>query len=90
MPHWHGALVAATAAVALLLGGAGWSAARLSTAEALAAGDARIAAAVNEQREASYRASYRLYIDGLRDERADPAGRGGGRPENGPRSASVR
>lgn len=66
--RWHGALVAATAAVALLLGGAGWSAARVSSAEALAAEDARIAAAVNEQREESYRASYRLYIDGLRDD----------------------
>jgi hypothetical protein len=73
-PRWHGALVAATAAVALLLGGAGWSAARLSAAEALAADNARIAATVNAQREASYRASYRLYIDGLREDVLSLAG----------------
>jgi hypothetical protein len=66
--------VAATAAVALLLGGTGWSAARLSAAEALAADNARIAATVNEQREASYRASYRLYIDGLREDVLSLAG----------------
>jgi hypothetical protein len=60
--------VAATAAVAVLLGGAAWSADRQADAEARAAGDARIAATVNEQREASYRASYRLYIDGLRED----------------------
>ena len=67
-PRWHSALVAATAAVALLLGGTEWTAARLSAAEALAAENARIAASVNEQRDASYRASYRLYIEGLRDD----------------------
>jgi hypothetical protein len=77
-PRWHGALVAATAAVALLLGGAGLSAARLSAAEALAADNSRIAATVNEQREASYRASYRLYIDGLRDDVLTLPGSGGG------------
>ena len=67
-PRLHGAFVAATAAVALLLGGAAWSADRRGEAEARAAENARIAATVNEQREASYRASYRLYIDGLRED----------------------
>lgn len=67
-PRWHGALVALAAAVAVLLGGVAWSADRLAVADARAADEARIAATVNEQREASYRASYRLYIDGLREQ----------------------
>ena len=74
VPRWHSAVVATTAAVALLLGGTEWTAARLSAAEALAAENARIAASVNEQRDASYRASYRLYIEGLRDDVLSLAG----------------
>ncbi|HYI50664.1 MAG TPA: hypothetical protein VEX42_03735 [Microbacterium sp.] len=65
-PRWHGALVAATAAVAVLLGGTAWSAARPPVVDA-AAGSGE-AAEASEQREEFDRAGYRRYVDGLRDD----------------------
>jgi hypothetical protein len=65
-PRWHGALVAATAAVTVLLGGTAWSAARAPVADA-AAGSGE-AAEASEHREEFDRASYRRYLDGLRDD----------------------
>jgi hypothetical protein len=67
-PRWHAGLVAAAAAVAVLLGGAAWSAERLAAADARAADEARASAVLNDERAAAYRASYRLYIDGMRGE----------------------
>ncbi len=63
-PRWHGALVAATAGVAVLLGGAAWTAAR----EADVAETATFASASNEEFDARYRENYRVYVDGLRDD----------------------
>lgn len=62
-PRWHGALVAATAAVAVLLGGAAWTAAR----EADVAQTAAFASASKEDLDARSRENYRAYVDGLRD-----------------------
>lgn len=67
-PRWHVTLVAATAAIALLLGGAAWSTARAPVAGDTAAEIAASAAELNSERDAAYRASYRIYLDGLRDE----------------------
>lgn len=63
-PRWHGALVAATAAVAVLLGGAAWTAAR----EADIADTATFASASDEEFDARYRENYRVYVDGLRED----------------------
>lgn len=65
-PRWHGALVAATAAVAVLLAGTAWSAARAPAVDAAAGSND--AAEASEQREAFDRAGYRRYVDGLRDD----------------------
>jgi hypothetical protein len=65
-PRWHGALVAASASVAVLLGGTAWSGALPSEVDAaVGPGDA---AEASEQREALDRADYRRYVDGLRDD----------------------
>jgi hypothetical protein len=64
-PRWHGALVAVTTAVAVLLGGAAWTAAR----EADVAETATFASASKEEElDARYREDYREYVDGLRDD----------------------
>lgn len=67
-PRWHVTLVVATAAIALLLGGTAWSSARAPVAGVTAAEIAASAAELNSERDAAYRASYRIYLDGLRDE----------------------
>lgn len=66
-PRWHTALVAATAAIAVLLGGAAWSDSR-SRAEQPGARYAKTAAVAIAQRNAGYEAGYELYLDRLRDE----------------------
>lgn len=66
-PRWHVTLIAATAAVALLLGGAAWSNARAPVTDGDVANPAE-AAELNSERDAAYRASYRMYLEGLRDE----------------------
>lgn len=63
-PRWHGALVATTAAFALLLGGAAWNAARVTDVSETAV----FASASNEDFDARYRENYRLYVDGLRED----------------------
>lgn len=67
-PRWHVTLIAATAAVALLLGGAAWSTDRAPVTDGDVANTADAAAELNSERDAAYRASYRMYLEGLRDE----------------------
>lgn len=67
-PRWHVTLIAATAAVALLLGGAVWSSDRAPRTDGDVANTADAAAELNSERDAAYRASYRMYLEGLRDE----------------------
>ena len=64
-PRWHARLVTATAVVALVLGGAAWTAATTPDA-ALPSGDAKAAATATERRAVGYEKSYGLYLDGLR------------------------
>jgi hypothetical protein len=67
-PRGHRALVGATAAVAVLLGCAAWSASRMPVTESGPGESSSAVAGLNDERDAAYRASYRLYIDGLRDD----------------------
>jgi hypothetical protein len=67
-PRWHVTLIAATAAIALLLGGAAWSADRAAVTDGDVANPVDAAAELNSERDAAYRASYRMYLEGLRDE----------------------
>ena len=67
-PRWHTGLVTATAVVAVLLGGAAWTAAQVPSADARPAGHAKTAAVATERRAAGYEAGYDLYLDGLREE----------------------
>jgi hypothetical protein len=67
-PRWHMGLVTGTAAVALLLGAAAWTAGRAAPADGPQSAHAKTAAIANERRAAGYEAGYERYVDGLRDD----------------------
>ncbi|SFS13456.1 hypothetical protein SAMN04487846_2692 [Microbacterium sp. cf046] len=66
-PRWHTGLIAVTAVVAVLMGGAAWSENRAGPQQT-AALHAKTAAVASERRAAGYEVGYELYMDGLRDE----------------------
>ncbi|HXR44125.1 MAG TPA: hypothetical protein VN759_04915 [Pseudolysinimonas sp.] len=73
-PRWHSGLVAGTAAVAVLLGAAAWTAGQAAPADGPPSAHAKTAAIANERRAAGYEVGYGLYLDGLRNEVLDLPG----------------
>lgn len=68
VPRWHTGLVGGAAVVAVLLGGAAWSAAQGGSAAERTGGYAKTPSVAAERRTAGYEAGYDLYLDGLRAE----------------------
>jgi len=73
-PRWHTGPVTGTAAVAVLLGAAAWTAGQAAPADGPPSAHAKTAAIANERRAAGYEVGYGLYLDGLRDEVLDLPG----------------
>jgi len=73
-PRWHSGLVTGTAAVAILLGAAAWTAGQAAPADGPPSAHAKTAAIANERRAAGYEVGYGLYLDGLRNEVLDLPG----------------
>ena len=73
-PRWHSGLVTGTAAVAVLLGAAAWTAGQAAPADGPPSAHAKTAAIANERRAAGYEVGYGLYLDGLRNEVLDLPG----------------
>ena len=67
-PRWHTGLVTGTAAVAVLLGAAAWTASQAAPSDGPQSAHAKTAAVASERRAAGYEAGYELYVDGLRDD----------------------
>lgn len=65
--RWHIALTTGTAVIALLLGVSAWYQSG-GPGDRAAAGHAKTAAVAMERRNATYEVSYRMYMDGLREE----------------------
>ena len=63
-----------TAAVAVLLGAAAWTAGQAAPADGPSSAHAKTAAIAKERRAAGYESGYGLYLDGLRDEVLDLPG----------------
>ncbi len=66
--RWHTGLVTGTAAVAVLLGVAAWTAGQAAPADGPPSANAKSAAIANERRASGYEAGYALYVDRLRED----------------------
>jgi hypothetical protein len=72
--RWHTGLITGTAAVAVLLGAAAWTAGQAAPADGPPSANAKTAAIANERRASGYEAGYALYVDRLRQDVLDLPG----------------